>query len=290
MAVAPTGSVNISTWINEKNALAAYNGLRLNRFWESWIKSDNCLNQNPYSNILSAGIVTGFVSLSLFGTFNRIEHALSPERVTAYAKGWFPDPRGPYFYAALLLIVLNAAKVFKEVKNQPPPEEKSQAQLIPSPKQPVPTGMDKFLVVVSQATPYLMIITNIAVTIIQIHRGDSSARTTLAFTLITLIDITRLKPTEYAWYRDTVLVYPVAAAALYYANNTNRFTIAFTLALNFALSRPTVQKKITEISSKIQTVTNKKNKKKSLEDRIEKLILNELENFFQETLNLFHSL
>jgi hypothetical protein len=153
--------------------------------------------------------------------------------VTTYAWGFFPDPRGPYFYAALLLVILNAAEnyaeIVKELNRPSSLEEDSQAN---PPTESAPTGMDKFLVVVSKATPYLMIITNIAVTIIQIRKGETSAWITLAFTGITFIDTTSWKSKEYTWYLNTVLGYPVAAAALYYANNISRLKILFKLAIS----------------------------------------------------------
>jgi hypothetical protein len=232
MAAISTGSFSFSTLINEKNALAAYNGLHLNRIWEIWVKSDNSAAQNPGSNSYPPKLVTLFVSYCLFTTFNRVEHSLSPERVTPYARGWFPDPRGPYFYAALFLAVLNAAKFYREANNQPPPEEKSESQAKNPPTESAPTGMDNLLVVASKATPYLMIITNIAVTIIQIRRGNSSAWITLAFTGITFIDTTSWKPNEYRWYLNTVLGYPVAAATIYYAHNIFRLKIIFKLAIS----------------------------------------------------------
>jgi hypothetical protein len=222
MAVAVTGSVSISPWINEKNTLAAYDGLHLNRFRESLTGRDS-----------GGFIFTCILSYVLFPTLSRAEHKLSPERVTAYAWGLFPDPRGPYFYAALLLAVLNTTKL----SNQSPPL-KANAQVKNPPTQSAPTGMDRFLVVVSKATPYLMIITNIAVTIIQIRRGESSAWVTLAFTGITLIDIASWKPKNYMWYVDTVLGYPVAAAAFYYSDNKGRFAIVCSLALSLT----TIQK------------------------------------------------
>jgi hypothetical protein len=238
MSAISTGSVTISTLINGENALAAYKGLHLNRYWENLVIRDNTANQQPIS---SAVIPTCLVTYALFTTFNQIETTLFPERVTDYAWGFFPDPRGPYFYAALLLAVLNGAKFFNEANNQPPSEKKSQEQAAQS----SPFAM-KCLVVVSKATPYLMIITNIAVTIIQIQRGDSSAWATLAFTGITLIDIAPLKPKNYAWYRDTVLGYPVTAVAFYYADNEMRWTITKRLAWGYALSNPTIRKMIEE--------------------------------------------
>lgn len=212
-----TASTSLGTWVNEKNAVAAYNGLYQNRVWQSWIITNK-------GNRTSWFFIDAIRAYNLFTTFSRVENNLSSERVSN--DGYFPDPRGPYFYVALLLVVLNVAKSIKSTKAQLKEEERAKQNPDTVPlKQPVPTVMDQFLVVVSQATPYLMIITNIAVNSIQIQRGESSAWIELAFTGITLIDSTSWKSENYAWYRDTVLGYPVAAAVFYYANNRLRFNI-----------------------------------------------------------------
>jgi hypothetical protein len=277
-----TGSVTISTWVNKENALAAYEGLPLNRFWENWVKSDNNVNRVPLSDGATAGFLTCFASFKLFTTFNRVEHKLSPERV-AYVWGFFPDLQGPYFYAALLLAVLNGAKFFKEYEsNQPPLKKKSQAQTTQS----APTVIDKL----SSATPYLMIITNIAVTIIQIRSGDASAYVTLACTVITLIDITPLSSIKYAWFRDTVLAYPVAFTALYYSDNLKRILIIFDLAIKIAFSNEAVQKKVTEISNLALAEMKKENQSRSLHDRLGDIIDKEFDKFSQWSINRLDSL
>ena len=109
-------SLMSSSWITEKNALSAYRGLHLNRLWEDWIITD----QEPiYKKILARIAIVDILS-----TFSQVEYVLSPERVTSYAKGYFPVILGgPYFYAALLLVILNAAEtsaeIIKEFKAKP---------------------------------------------------------------------------------------------------------------------------------------------------------------------------
>jgi hypothetical protein len=236
MAVSSIRSAITFPWMNEKNVFAAFSGLYINSSWEGWTKDDNKVDQEPISDAWSASWATSMVSYSLFAAFSQIEQTLSPERVTAYGWGYLPDPRGPYFYAALLLVALNISKIFKECElNQPPPlESDTPFSRAPAHHQPAPapTTMDKFVVVVSKATPYLMIITNIAVTIIQIRRGNSSAWIKLTFIGITLIDITSWMPKTYRWYLNTVLGYPIAAGAIYYADNYTRFNIIFNLVLS----------------------------------------------------------
>lgn len=220
-----TGSFSISTWINGENTLAAYRSLYLNRFWERWIKTDNSGKQTPISDVFvavfAAGINTSFTSYCLFSSFNHIEHGLSPERINPYAKNWLPNPRGPYFYAALLLTVLNTAKIFADNIPMLSPRE----------------AIDKFLVGVARVTPYLMIIANIAVTIIQISRGESSAWVTLAVIGITWIDTTSWKPAKYDWYLNTVLGNAVPAGALYYADNELRKSIISQVALQIVIRK-----------------------------------------------------
>lgn len=230
-------SLMSSSWITEKNALSAYSGLHLNRPWETWIIT----NQEP----ISKKILGRIVIIDILSTFSQVEYVLSSDRVTAYAKGFFPDPRGPYFYVALLLVVLNATETIAEIVKENNLKRSSSPDGVEASNPPAetpPTKMNRFLVVVSQTTPYLMIITNIAVTIIQIQRGDTSAWIKLALTGITLIDITSWKPKEYRWYLDTVLGCPFAAGAIYYSNNLSRINIIF----NLALSNQTLQKMIEE--------------------------------------------
>ncbi len=246
MMVSSTQSPISFPWMNANIALSAYIGLYINRPWEGWIKSNNNVDRNPISDEIIALYIASMTSYTLFATFNQIEYTLSPERVTAYGWGYLPDPRGPYFYAALLLVAVTVAKVFKEYElNQPPPLEADDAlNRAPAHHHPAPvlTTMDKFIVVASNATPYLMVITNIVVTIIQIRRGNSSAWIKLAFISITLIDITSWKPKYYTWYLNTILGYPVTAAALCYGNDTIRINIIW----NLALSNPTIRKTIVE--------------------------------------------
>jgi hypothetical protein len=234
MAVASTGSATVSTWINEKNAFAAFSGLLQNKIWETQIISNSQVDQNPGSNGTSAFWTT----LSLFMAFSRVEHILSPERVTA---GFFPDSRGPYFYTALLLVVLNTAKFSKD-------QIVINIRKITGKQVDYPPIMDRFLVVVSQATPYLMIITNIAMTVIEISSGDSSAWVKLAFTGTSLVNITVGKPKDYTWFLNTVLGCPVAATAFYYADNKHRFVVVCAAVF----STQTVQKTIQELKNWLQ--------------------------------------
>jgi hypothetical protein len=202
MGVVSTGS------INQENALAAYKGLLLNRSWISWVEWDN---HSIYRSLISyspyAAWITYSLSQSLFRTSNEVEQILSPARVTSI--------KGPYYYTASALAVLNGAKVFKDYWSGQVKDKQSAKEGM----------MGTVLVLVWKATPYL-IIANIATTIIQVQRGDSTAYVTLAFTGITLLDLTTLKmSTNYQWYRNVVLESSVAAAAFYYSNNTNRLNI-----------------------------------------------------------------
>ncbi len=220
----------VSTWINKENALAAYKGLVLNRYWASWVGWNNhpiyrCgVSFSPYAAWTIYQLGKG-----LFATFNDVKQTLSPERVTSYGGNYVP----------LVFIALNAAKVFKDYSSVPVKDNSL-------PTQPAKEGiLGTVLVVVWKATPYLMIMTNIAMTIIQVQRGDSTACITLAFAGITLIDLANLRrSTRNLWYRNVVLEGSVAAVAFYYSNNTNRLNIirysAPTISLGIALTSQTV--------------------------------------------------
>jgi len=217
---ASTGSVTLSTWTNQEIAIAAYRGLLLNRRWESWVGWYN----SPLYTILVTSVpcagyavwITCKLSQSLFTTFNAIEHTLSPARITPIDA---PNVKGHCYYTALAFVALNGAKAFSDYWSVP---------VDSLPKEPVKEGiMGQLLVVVWKTTPYLMIIANIAMTVIQVQSGNASALVTVAFASITFIDLTVKKSANYLWYRDVVLESSVAIAALYYSNSTNRSTIIY---------------------------------------------------------------
>ena len=89
-------------------------------------------------------------------------------------------------------------------------------------------------------------------TIVGTPWGDSSAWIQLVLTGITLIDITSWKPVEYGWYLDTILGYPINAAALYYGNANDRFRIIFNWVCRFEIVNQKIQELQANLLVKLQ--------------------------------------
>jgi|GEM_PF-1643898 len=157
-------------------------------------------------------------AMDIASSFRNLESALVPTRVTHFAKGWFPNPKRSFFWIATSLFALNAIKFFKERANEP--------KWIPniSTEIRVKEEANDFLAVVWRATPYLMIITNIAVTVLQIYQGSSAQWVTLAVTGVTLLPITNLVPQSFNEYL-TMCGIPIDLAALWYGDSYMRTCI-----------------------------------------------------------------
>ncbi|HUD01902.1 MAG TPA: hypothetical protein VMR37_06210 [Rhabdochlamydiaceae bacterium] len=84
---------------------------------------------------------------------------------------------------------------------------------------------DKFLWVVWRVTPYLMMITNVALLIIEMRTRETKAITALATMGVSLLELTSLMPKSFNWYLAVGILIPVDVVALYYASNMNRFGI-----------------------------------------------------------------
>ena len=151
-------------------------------------------------------------------SFSNLESTLTPARVTHFAKGWIPDPKGRFFLIATSLLALNTLKFFKDMSNEPEwvPRRKARA--------PVKNQANDFLAVVWRATPYLMIITNIAVTVLQIYQGSSAEWVTLAVTGVTLLSITNLVPQSFNRYLNQCGI-PIDLAAFWYGDRYMRGSI-----------------------------------------------------------------
>ena len=76
--------------------------------------------------------------------------------------------------------------------------------------------MDKFLVVIWKATPYLMLITNVALIILDLRKNIVIGMVSLATAGISLIDLTHWKPKDFGWYLDVGVRVPLNIATMYY--------------------------------------------------------------------------
>jgi hypothetical protein len=84
---------------------------------------------------------------------------------------------------------------------------------------------EKLLIRVWRATPYLVLVTNIALTLLEMRHNCMKASVALAVTSITLLDLAKITPKSWGWYINPGLRIPMDLVALYYGSNKNRFYI-----------------------------------------------------------------
>lgn len=84
---------------------------------------------------------------------------------------------------------------------------------------------DKILITVWKMTPYLVLLTNIVLTMIEFRINRMKALVSLTVMAVTLIDQTRIIPRSFARYIDPGIRLPMDFLALYYGSNKNRFNI-----------------------------------------------------------------
>ncbi|HEX4839557.1 MAG TPA: hypothetical protein VFU89_03845 [Rhabdochlamydiaceae bacterium] len=165
----------------------------------------------PYLSFLSR-------ASAIRASFSNLESTLTPARVTHFAKGWVPDPKGRFFLITTSLLALNTLKFFKDMSNEPKWIPKKEARTH------VKNQANDFLAVVWRATPYLMIITNIAVTVLRIYQGGSAEWVTLAVTGVTLLPITNLMPESFSVCLSMCGI-PIDLAAFWYGDYDMRKSI-----------------------------------------------------------------
>jgi hypothetical protein len=216
-------------WTNETLAMESFHGLKMNRYWNGWIKTNNNPERKPISTELRAGWVAFGVFSQLFKNFSEFEKSLSSTAPTHFGQDYVPNPLGPYFYGALFFVALSAHKIMTEYEWNKPPElgyDLGGALARSKTREPyIPSRFDNVVEVAWQVTPYLMVITNIALTAFEIRNGDNKAWIKLFVTGVTLIDISSWKPEGFSWYLTVFARYPIEAAALFYSDNWERFYI-----------------------------------------------------------------
>lgn len=100
------------------------------------------------------------------------------------------------------------------------------------------TYKNKFLITIWKATPYLVLLTNIALTIIELRVNRMKALVGLTVMAATMLNLTHIMPRSYARYLNPVIRFPMDLVALYYGSNKNRFTIVLGWAQDPAVRNP----------------------------------------------------
>jgi hypothetical protein len=151
-------------------------------------------------------------AMSISSSFGELENTLTRARMTHLASGWIPNPKESFFLVAAFLVAVNTMHFFKEVG-------KEQIE-----NQTPPSFTNRLLAFVWKATPYLIIITNIAITALQIYQGFSMDWLTLVATGVTLLPLTNLMPDSFSVYLYGCTT-PIDAAAFWYGDSYARMYI-----------------------------------------------------------------
>jgi hypothetical protein len=85
--------------------------------------------------------------------------------------------------------------------------------------------LDKFFIAIWRTTPYLVLLTHIALTIIELRVNRMKALVGLTVTAVTLLDQAQVLPRSIAGYINPGVRLPMDCIALYYGSNKNRFWI-----------------------------------------------------------------
>jgi len=214
MAAISKSPIKPVQWTPAEVTYGAQDGRIAVRLWENLINYNNCeLEKKPLEWTAAAT-----VGLNIFGSLGRASDVFTPEWETGKVyDNFFANHEDAFTVGALALITFNAITVLRAQTNKKVSE--------------VPSTMDKFLVVVWKATPYLMLITNVALIIIDLRNNKVIAMVSLAAVGISLIDLTSWKPKDFAWYLDVGVRVPLDIATMYYHENL-RVPIIIGLALD----------------------------------------------------------
>jgi hypothetical protein len=200
MAAALTRSM-ISTWSPAAVSLPALNGFHRLRVWERMI---NHSSSNEPSPLLWRSVIS--VSVGLLLTQLTASDVLSPlaEKGNPGAL-FFQNYESAFAVATFTLVVLNGITIFAGETNKNVSD--------------FPSQLDQFRLAVWKTTPYLMLVTNIALLIIDIPQSKGLGLISLATAAITLIDLTSWKPEHFDWYLDVGFRVPLGIAVMYYHEN-----------------------------------------------------------------------
>lgn len=212
MAAALTRPGSISQWNPPEVTLAMWDGFHRVRVWEQVINHNN---SNSPKSLSWRSVIP--VCSGLFFTHTRVFNFLS----SLTEKGnqgalFFQNYEGAFAAATVALVILNGITILADQTNKNISD--------------FPSQLDKFRLTVWKATPYLMLVTNIALLIIDIPQSKDLGLISLATAGITLIDLTSWKPKDFDWYLDVAYRIPLGIAVMYYHENArNSVLIAFAI-------------------------------------------------------------
>ncbi len=198
MAAITPQLVNTIQWNPAHVVYGVFDGFSAVRSWEKWIHYNNSDSKAPLSWVTNIGFMINIIS-----TYNRIADVFSPNMdVEKIQDNFFERNLTVITIGGLAFMALNATAMYRGMTRTHLNDAKS--------------NMDKFLVVVWKATPYLMLITNIALIVIDLRRNTVIAAVSLVTVGVSLIDLTSWKPENFDWDLDINIRIPVDIATMYY--------------------------------------------------------------------------
>lgn len=227
MSALPSIYLSPLQWTVGDVVIGARNGLYLNRFWERLFNYNAYPRKEPLTfhvpdyavqqlrrfqteedvqtNVanMREGLWPVLTAYTVYMTFKNAEiithNAVSLGCMETH---YFQDYRTVILAGTCTLIALNVITLLRHHTNKNLSDVKS--------------ILDKFLIVVWKATPYVMMITNITLIFIEAHYNPTGALVKLVVTGITLLDLTSRMPQSFSWYLDYGAATPLDLAALYY--------------------------------------------------------------------------
>lgn len=246
MAALSSLSLSSAQWTAGTVILGARAGLYMNRLWENLFIYNAYPRKEPLTfpvpdsvvSILRSfhserdvqnnvatmreGLWPSLVGYTLYRTFKRAEYILfDAASLGCIETHFFQDYRTAILAGTCTLIALNVITLLRHHTNKSLSDVKS--------------IVDKFLIVIWTATPYVMMITNITLIFIEAHYNPAGALVKLAVTGITLLDLTPWMPQSFSWYLDVGAAIPLDLAALYYDKN-HRFSILLSFVISGKLT------------------------------------------------------
>ncbi len=191
MTAVATTPINPPQWTPANVTYGAHKGCFAVRLWTNLINYNNFEGHKPPLN----WAIPVIMGMSIFGSLARASDVFYPELELGKSQDIFAS-------GTSALIMLNMITIARRQTHKKISE--------------IPSTIDKFLVVVWKATPYVMLITNVALIILDLRKNIVIGMVSLATAGISLVDLTRWKPKDFDWYLDFGVRVPLNIATMYY--------------------------------------------------------------------------
>jgi hypothetical protein len=213
MAAIATQLVSTPQWNAPNVVYGVFDGFSAVRLWEGLINYNNSDSPEPLSWTVNLSVM-----MSIISTYDRVANVFSPNfDVNEIQDNFFERNLAIITVGGLALMAVNATAMYRGLTRTNLDDAKS--------------SMDQFLVVVWKSTPYLMLITNIVLIVIDLRYNTVVAAVSLAAVGISLIALTPWKPENFDWDLDINIRIPIDVAMMYYYEDV-RGPILVSLAID----------------------------------------------------------